>query len=232
MFVSPDYFRTLGLPLRGRDFTADEDKDESGRIMVNETFARRFFPGQEAIGKRVNFTGPGQAVFIGVCGDGKYNSLGEQPKPALYRPILRDYSRPGDARRAYKSQYDQCTGGASRGDAPARSHAAINGNENAARAHTHPAFAAASRPTALGSFGILALVLAAVGIYGVMLCVVGGRIREIGLRVALDAQSRDVRRFILQQGNVAGVDRLDRRPGRRFCRDAVPRIVTLRHERA
>src|SRR5437667_6913733 len=92
--VSPDYFRTMGISLRGRDFTDSEDKLEMRVAIVNETFARRFFPGQEAIGKRFNFSGPDKPFWeiIGVCGDGKYNSLGEEPKAALFRPQLRDYS--------------------------------------------------------------------------------------------------------------------------------------------
>src|SRR5438874_8351304 len=92
--VSPDYFRTMRIALRGRDFTELEDKPEMRVAIVNETFARRFFPGQDPVGKRFNFSGADKPFWeiIGVCGDGKYNSLGEEPKAALFRPQLRDYS--------------------------------------------------------------------------------------------------------------------------------------------
>src|SRR4029077_4674650 len=70
--VSPDYFRTMGIALRGRDFTELEDKVEMRVAIVNETFAGRFFPGQDPIGKRFNFSGPDKPFWeiIGICGDG------------------------------------------------------------------------------------------------------------------------------------------------------------------
>lgn len=90
--VSPGYFETMGIPLRGRDFHPHEDKTESRVAVVNETFARRFFPAGDAIGKRFNFSGPDKPFWeiIGIAGDGKYNSLAEPAKSALFRPIFRD----------------------------------------------------------------------------------------------------------------------------------------------
>src|SRR5436190_1061887 len=92
--VSPDYFRTMEISLRGRDFTEQEEREEDRFAIVNETFAKKFFPGQDAIGKRFNFSGPENPFWeiIGVCGNGKYNSLAEDPKPAVFRRQLRDYS--------------------------------------------------------------------------------------------------------------------------------------------
>src|SRR5256714_12741120 len=84
----------MEINLRGRDFTEQENTRESRVVIVNETFARKFFPGQDAIGRRFNFSGPTDPFWqvVGVAADGKYNSLGEDPKPAFYRPLLRDYS--------------------------------------------------------------------------------------------------------------------------------------------
>src|SRR5215471_8095910 len=92
--ISPNYFRTMEIPLRGRDFTDADDKDQLRVAIVNETFARRFFPGREAIGGRFNFNGPDQPFWeiVGVAADGKYNTLGEDPQPAFYRPLLQDYN--------------------------------------------------------------------------------------------------------------------------------------------
>ncbi|MDQ2855870.1 MAG: ABC transporter permease, partial [Acidobacteriota bacterium] len=92
--ITPDYFRTMEIPLRGRDFTERDSKEESRVAIVNETFAKRLFPGREAIGLRFNFSGPDKPYWeiIGVAADGKYNSLGEDPKAAFYRPLLRDYN--------------------------------------------------------------------------------------------------------------------------------------------
>jgi predicted permease len=93
MSVSPGFFETMGISHRGRDFSENEDKKESRVAVVNETFARRFFPNQDPIGKRFNFSGPKDPFWeiIGVCGDGKYNSLAETPQPAVFRPQFRDY---------------------------------------------------------------------------------------------------------------------------------------------
>ena len=90
MAASPGYFDVMGIPLRGRDFRLDEDKKESRAAVVNETFARRFYPGQDAIGKRFNFSGPNDPFWeiVGVVPDGKYTSLGEDPKPAVYMPLV------------------------------------------------------------------------------------------------------------------------------------------------
>ena len=92
--ISPNYFRTMEIPLRGRDFSDHDDKEQSRVAIVNETFARRFFPGRDAIGGRFNHGGPDKPYWeiIGVAADGKYNSLGENAKPAFYRPLLRNYS--------------------------------------------------------------------------------------------------------------------------------------------
>jgi predicted permease len=200
--ASPGYFDVMGIPLRGRDFRPDEDKRESRVAVVNETFARRFYPGQDAIGKRFNFSGPNDPLWeiIGVVPDGKYNSLGEDPKPVVYRPLFRSYG-------GYVTLVAR-----TRGDA----QSALNGLRNVVQ-QLDPAlpvfspktltqhmgtslFPARMAAIALGSFGVLALVLAAVGIYGVMSHVVAGRTREIGLRMALGAQLSDVRSLIVRQG--------------------------------
>jgi len=200
--VSPDYFRTMGIALRGRDFAEQEDKVENRVAIVNETFARKFFPGQEAIGKRFNFSGADKPFWeiIGVCGDGKYNTLGEEQKPALFRPQLRDYNTTialvvrtrNDPRTTLAAMQREL-----RNLDPTLPLYSVKTLTEHMKIPLFPARMAAG---ALGSFGVLALVLAAVGIYGVMSYVVAGRTREIGLRMALGAQSGNVRSLILRQG--------------------------------
>ncbi|HEY2799938.1 MAG TPA: ABC transporter permease [Chthoniobacterales bacterium] len=200
--VGPGYFRTMQIPLRGRDFLPNENKTESRVAVVSETFARRFFPGKDAIGKRFNFGGPNDPYWriIGVCGDGKYNSLGEEPTPAVYRPLLRDYTTPvtlvargpGSASALLSALKDETQ--------------KVDPNLTIFLAQTldeHmdiPLFPTRMAADALGSFGVLALFLAAIGIYGVMSYVVAGRTREIGLRMALGAQTGNIRSLILRQG--------------------------------
>jgi len=200
--VSPDYFRTMGIALRGRDFTPQEDKLEMRVAIVNETFARKFFPGQEAIGKRFNFSGPENPFWeiIGVCADGKYNSLGEEPKPALFRPQLRDYGTAVALVARTKGDPRTALGAMQREMRSLDPTLPLYEVKTLTEHMKIPLFPARMAAGALGSFGVLALVLAAVGIYGVMSYVVAGRTREIGLRMALGAQTGNVRRLILRQG--------------------------------
>ena len=200
--VSPDYFRTMGISLRGRDFTDREEKVEHRVAIVNETFAKKFFTGQDPVGKRFNFSGADKPFWeiIGVCGDGKYNSLGEEPKAALFRPQWRDYSTAVSLVARTKGDPKTVLGAMQREMRNLDPTLPLYGMKTLKDHMKIPLFPAKIAAGALGSFGVLALVLAAVGIYGVMSYVVAGRTREIGLRMALGAQTGNVRRLILRQG--------------------------------
>lgn len=205
--ASPGYFETMGIPLRGRDFTFDENKTESRVAVVNETFARRFFPGADAIGKRINWSGPENPFWeiIGVVPDGKYNSLGEAPKAVVYRPFLRGYNT--SVTLVARTRDDpRATLNALRAEVQKLDPALPIYSVKTLTEHMGTSlFPARMAAIALGSFGLLALLLAGVGIYGVMAHVVGGRTREIGLRMAVGAQRGDVRGLILRQGMLLAV---------------------------
>ena len=138
--VSPGYFETMGIPLRGRDFLPNENTKESRVAIVNETFARKFFKG-DAIGKRYNSSGPNDPYFqiIGVVPDGKYNTLGEEPKAVTFRPI-RYFDSTCNLVARTEGDPRTVLAAIRREAATDRSGAAALRCENADRAHEHSAF--------------------------------------------------------------------------------------------
>ena len=201
---TPGYFNVMGIPLRGRDFRDDENKREQRVAIVNETFAKKFLNGANPIGRRFNWHGPADPYFeiVGVVPAGKYNSLGEEPKPALYTPLYRDYN--GGVTLVARTRSDpRQVLNAMRAIVQDLDPAVSVYSMKTLKEHMGTSlFPARMAAIALGSFGVLALILAAVGIYGVMSHVVAGRTREIGLRMALGAQLSDIRKLILKQGMV------------------------------
>jgi predicted permease len=192
----------MEIPLRGRDFSDHDDQTGSRVAIVNETFARRFFSGRDAIGGRFNFDGPDKPFWeiVGVAADGKYNTLGEDPKPAFYRPLWRDYNT--GATLVGRTSADTASAiAAFRKELQALDSTLPIFNVTTLTEQMNlPLFPYRMAAIVLGSFGVLAIVLAAIGIYGVMSYVVAGRTREIGVRVALGAARRDVLVLMIKQG--------------------------------
>lgn len=201
--VGPDYFRTIGTPiLRGREFSPADRKGSRPVAIVNETLAKTVFKGADPLGHTITdgFKGAESLLIVGVAKDGKYFTLGEKQRLAAYQPYFA-YAEPVNLHFLVRTISSPATYVKPISDILGRldSTAAIETKpmSEALGLALLPSRAGARM---LGSMGILGLVLAAIGLYGVLLYSISRRLREIGLRIALGATPLDVLRIIGRQG--------------------------------
>lgn len=206
--VGPSYFQTMGIGMAaGREFQAGDGRGRAPVAIVNEEFAQRLFGERTAVGHALSWTVPGgqkrTVLIVGVARNSKYFTLGEQNRPALYTPYAQSETVGGDIHVLLRTTR------------PPESvvlevNRALGAMDHSAAVETRPmksALALAFLPSRagamlLGSLGVLGLLLASLGLYGVLAYGVNRRVREIGVRMALGAAPRDVLWLVVRQSGL------------------------------
>jgi predicted permease len=209
--ITPGYFGTLQIPvLDGRDFTERDDEKSAQVMIVNQAFAQKFFPGENALGKRLkpgagsgDPAGPPWREIVGVVGDIRLGATQRELRPAMYLPAAQVYSwccvytavRTSLDPQSVKASIEKIVAGMDKDIPVTQLHTM---NELMFLQLAQPRFAM----VLLSTFAGLALVLTVVGLYGVMTYSVGRRTREIGVRIALGAQRAAVLKMVLRDAAI------------------------------
>jgi predicted permease len=210
--VSPDYFSAIGLPIqRGRNFTTADRAGVPGVAIVNEQFAAAVWPGQEPLGQRLEYGDfrPGRessirtVEVVGIARDAKYRWVGEAPAPFIYVPYAQQPMR--EVHYFLRRAGDRAAAGSV---APAIRQALAAFDRNLPLVRVQPLSSYAEigllpqrlAASIAGSLGMVALLLAGIGIYGVTAYAVASRTREIGVRIALGADRARVMRLVVLHG--------------------------------
>jgi predicted permease len=198
--VGPNYLRTMRTPLMaGRDLTAQDTEKSQRVILINQEFADRYWPGQDPLGKRIKVWDQWFTV-VGVARNAKYRRVVYAPAPAIFLPLFQSYcdlviihARVSGDPKAYAAAVEKTVHGLN-ADLPVFGVTTLKSNMQWGSIFERLA------GTFAGAFGLLALILAAVGIYGVIAYTTRQRTHEIAIRMALGAQRVSIFRLVLGQG--------------------------------
>ena len=198
--VGPNYFRTMRTPLiAGREFTAQDGEKSQPVAIVNQEFCDRYWPRQDPLGKRIHVWGEWHTV-VGVARNGKYRRLVYAPEPVVFLPLFQDYfdlviihARVAGNPQAYAAAVERTVHDLN-ADLPVFGVTTLKSSMQMGSIFERIA------GTFAGAFGLLALILAGVGIYGVIAYTTRQRTYEIAIRIAVGAQRADVFRLVLGQG--------------------------------
>ena len=205
--ITPDYFRAMGTPLlNGRVFDSHDTKDSPAVVIVNDVFARKYFPGGNAVGQQINLnhgennesTPPKE--IVGVVGGSRHGSLAIQPLPEFYIPASQDPQRRMDVVVRTSTSASAGLQGALRNIVHEFDRELFVPTLEPLEKHIGATLAQPRfNMMLLGCFAGVAMILAAIGIYGVIAYTVAQRTKEIGIRMALGAQKIDMLTMIMRQ---------------------------------
>jgi predicted permease len=200
--IAPNFFKTLRIPfVGGREFTDSDRKDTAKVAIVNEAMAKQFWPNENAVGKRFHFFGETELrEVVGVVRNTVVNAIGEDPQPLAFLPLPQDYSPAATMQVRTTSQPEPVIATVRSNVQSLDRNLALTNWNTIGELLDQGLWAPRMGAAMLTVFGGVALILAIVGVYGVLSYSVNQQTREIGIRMAMGAPTNNVLKLVVQQG--------------------------------